>query len=175
VWVFKTCKPICVICIWFCIVSIDPTLVFLPTSKYAKKCPLFRLRRYGNPTPRPPYRSPASCDSAVSKLVLCCCNWTDGQTDGRTDTVTLHRPCSAYYGAVPIKRWCRITWRKRFICACNSCGCQLFESTKSHRGGRHLGRHLEHINGDVKFAWKVRKCAETIGTVPVPWAGHFQC
>jgi len=20
-----------------------------------------------------------------------------------------------------------------------------------------------------------RKCADTIGTVPVPWAGHFQC
>ena len=20
-----------------------------------------------------------------------------------------------------------------------------------------------------------RKCADTVGTVPVPWAGHFQC
>jgi len=47
----KTCKPFCVICIWFCIVSIDPRLVtvFLPTYKYAKKGPLFRLRQYGNP------------------------------------------------------------------------------------------------------------------------------
>ena len=169
-WVFKTCKPICVICIWFCIVSIDPRLVFclLPSMR---KSVLF----FDSDDMVTPYRSPTPCDSAVSKLVLCCCNWTDGQTDGRTDTVTLHRPCSAYYGAVPIKRWRRITWRKRFICACNSCGRQLFESTKSHRGGRHLGRHLEHINGDVKFAWKVRKCAETIGTVPVSWADHFQC
>ena len=23
--------------------------------------------------------------------------------------------------------------------------------------------------------YKERKCADTIGTVPVPWAGHFQC
>ena len=43
----KTCKPICVICIWLCAVSIDPRLVIL--AKYAKKCPLFRLRQYGNP------------------------------------------------------------------------------------------------------------------------------
>ena len=43
----KTCQPVCVICI----VSIDPRLVtvFLPTYKYAKKGPLFRLRQYGNP------------------------------------------------------------------------------------------------------------------------------
>jgi len=25
------------------------------------------------------------------------------------------------------------------------------------------------------FMHRERKCADTIGTVPVPWAGHFQC
>ena len=33
----KTCKPICVICIWFCIVSIDPRLVIFAYLQ-AKKC-----------------------------------------------------------------------------------------------------------------------------------------
>jgi len=33
-------------------------------------------------------------------------------------------------------------------------------------------------SGDVTvFCWqnRERKCADTIGTVLVPWAGHFQC
>jgi len=27
----------------------------------------------------------------------------------------------------------------------------------------------------MSFAYRERKCADTIGTVLVPWAGHFQC
>jgi len=26
-----------------------------------------------------------------------------------------------------------------------------------------------------KFDFELHKCADTIGTVLVPWAGHFQC
>jgi len=49
----KTCKPICVFCIWFCIVSVDPRLVifaYLQVCEKVKKCLLFRLSQYGNPT-----------------------------------------------------------------------------------------------------------------------------
>jgi len=41
---------------------------------------------------------------------------------------------------------------------------------------------IRHIANDFKRYLTVRlggnrerKCADTIGTVPVPWAGHFQC
>ena len=25
------------------------------------------------------------------------------------------------------------------------------------------------------FPYRERKCADTVGTVPVPWAGHYRC
>ena len=43
----------------------------------------------------PCYRIPVACDRVVSKLLLHCCNGTDRQTDGRTDTV--HRLRCVYY------------------------------------------------------------------------------
>ena len=43
----------------------------------------------------PCYRSPVACDRVVSKLLLHCCNGTNRQTDGRTDTV--HRLRCVYY------------------------------------------------------------------------------
>jgi len=31
-------------------------------------------------------------------------------------------------------------------------------------------------SGDAVWQWnRERKCADTVGTVPVTWAGHFQC
>jgi len=30
-------------------------------------------------------------------------------------------------------------------------------------------------NHDVATEHRKRKCADMIGTVPVPWSGHFQC
>ena len=42
--------------------------------------------------------------------------------------------------------------------------------------------HLTSINPrsravcfPVSLSHRERNCADTIGTVPVPWAGHFQC
>ena len=31
-----------------------------------------------------------------------------------------------------------------------------------------------HVMHDCRGKYRERKCADTIGTVPVPWAGHFQ-
>ena len=45
-----------------------------------------------------------------------------------------------------------------------------------------LGRALDHVLGALQIedrspqaTNRERKCADTTGTVPVPWAGHFQC
>ena len=37
-----------------------------------------------------------------------------------------------------------------------------------------LGRGTIKQNHQRRSVYKERKCADTIGTVPVPWAGHFQ-
>jgi len=36
-----------------------------------------------------------------------------------------------------------------------------------------LQKQLPSVVNTVMY--RERKCADTIGTVPVPWAGHFQC
>jgi len=35
--------------------------------------------------------------------------------------------------------------------------------------------HMTAHNHDVATEHRERKCADMIGTVPVPWSGHFQC
>jgi len=42
--------------------------------------------------------------------------------------------------------------------------------------GRRLVRNHRTLCSRTRVvAYEERKCADTIGTVPVPWAGHFQC
>ena len=45
-------------------------------------------------------------------------------------------------------------------------------SRLQHAAHRHALRAPVMTNDD---AHRVRKCADTIGTVPVLWAGHLQC
>ena len=106
----KTCKPICVICIWFCIVSTDPILVILPTHKYAKSvlffdsdnmvtlidwldlsrlCQSTRLQRLS-------IDFKICCTAANQPHTAAA---VGDKTDRRMDTPALHRPCSANYAA----------------------------------------------------------------------------
>ena len=51
--------------------------------------------------------------------------------------------------------------------------CPLCKIQGAAMHGPTVGRMLL-INASVLVACRKRKCADTTGTVPIPWAGHFQ-
>jgi len=50
-------------------------------------------------------------------------------------------------------------------------------SQRHRRGNTTTCFHRQRIYAltEICIGYRERKCVDTIGTVPVPWAGHFQC
>ena len=100
------------------------------------------------------------------------CSVTNENTKAHTQTDVTHtlRLCTRFIGGKPVDK-CRLANIRAY---------RLTDKQRSYKTLRlRLDLHLLtcsifSLSFDIS-AYRERKCADTIGTVPVPWAGHFQC
>jgi len=68
------------------------------------------------------YHLPTGRSAANPPAAVAAVHWRDRQTDGRTNTRPLHRPCCAYYAvsSASVDAWRFDVGRRSTVCACRS-------------------------------------------------------